>query len=237
MGGSPTPVLYNGTLTTSNATLYTAPAGGETSFSNLIAVSSTDLAAPAQPSTSTATTGGTVLAGTYQVEVTYVTASGETVPSPVKAQATTGSTSTLTVTSPSSVSGATGWYAYVSQVGGSSLTRQQAAGSPTAIGTGLTLTAPPTSSGAAPPTQNTSGASANVTLTVVRAVSGVTENLTGAPEQPPSTPAVAYTTIQGSWAYSVLDDPRLAEEGIFLSPGDSLQGFASVASAVQLIAF
>jgi hypothetical protein len=219
------PVLYNGTLTTSNATLYTAPAGGETAFSSLVAVSSTDLAAPAQPSTSTATTGGTVAAGTYTVEVTYVTASGETTPSAAKTQVTTGSTSTLTVSSPGASTGATGWYAYVSQVNGTGLTRQQAAGSPTAIGTGLTLTAPPSGTGAAPPVQNTSGANANVTLTIVRAISGVTETV------------AAAVTLQGSWAYSALDDPRLAEEGVFLSPGDTLQGFATLGSAVQVVAF
>ena len=72
---------------------------------------------------------------------------------------TAGSTSTITVPSPTgqilgpaapNFAAASGWYAYVSQVGGSTMTRQQAAGSPTAIGTNLTLTAPPTSSGAAP---------------------------------------------------------------------------------------
>ena len=65
---------------------------------------------------------------------------------------TTADTSTLTVASPAANANATGWYAYITQVGGSTYTRQQTAGSPTAIGTGLTLTAPPTSTGAQPPT-------------------------------------------------------------------------------------
>lgn len=103
------------------------------------------------------TTGGTIHAGTYQVEVTWVTASGETTPGPSFSIITTGTTSTITVTSPPATTGATGWYAYVTQLGGTTFTRQQASGSPTAIGTNLTLTAPPTSSGAAPPTSNTSG--------------------------------------------------------------------------------
>ncbi|HET8625907.1 MAG TPA: hypothetical protein VFL91_00705 [Thermomicrobiales bacterium] len=119
------------------------------------------LAAPSAPSLSTAATGGTVAAGTYQAEITYVNAQGETVASAGASITTTGATSTLTVASPPAAGSgsqtATGWYAYVTQAGGSIYTRQQAAGSPTAIGTNLTLTAPPTSTGAAPPASNTAG--------------------------------------------------------------------------------
>lgn len=107
--------------------------------------------APAAPVPTNAATGGTVLAGVYGVKVTYVAAGGETVASAAGTTTTTGTTSTLTVPSPAANANATGWYAYVTQVGGSTYTRQQAAGSPTAIGTGLTLTAPPTSTGAQPP--------------------------------------------------------------------------------------
>ena len=113
---------------------------------------------PAAPTLGTATTGGTIHDGTYSVIVSYVNANGETVGSIATAQVTSGGNlSTLTINSPASASGATGWYAYVTQNGGSSYTRQQAAGSPTAIGTNLVLTAPPTSSGAAPQLVNTSG--------------------------------------------------------------------------------
>lgn len=115
------------------------------------------LAPPAAPTLGTATSGGTVLAGTYQVEVTYVNALGETVASASASQVTTGSTSTLTVNSPVASGNATGWYAYVTQAGGSTYTRQQAAGSPTNIGTNLTITAPPTSTGLNPPASNTAG--------------------------------------------------------------------------------
>lgn len=136
------------------------------------------LAAPAAPGTSTATSGGTVAAGTYQVVVTLVNAAGESIASASSSQVTTGSTSTLTVTSPAAGGGATGWYAYVTQAGGSTYTRQQAAGSPTNIGTNLTLTAPPTSTGANPPAVNTTGG-------IIRPVPGrlvrvsITTTLTG----------------------------------------------------------
>ncbi len=113
------------------------------------------LPAPAQPVPTTAATGGTVADGVYKAAVTYVNASGE---STASAQGTVttagGGTSTLTIPSPAAQPGATGWYAYVSQAGGSTLTRQQG-GAATAIGTPLVLTAPPTSGGAGPPAGNT----------------------------------------------------------------------------------
>lgn len=115
------------------------------------------LAAPAQPVPATAATGGTVADGTYRVAVTYVTASGETTASTQGTVVTAGGgTSTITIPSPSAQPAATGWYAYVSQAGGSTLTRQQG-GAATAIGTPLTLTAPPTPGGAQPPAANTTG--------------------------------------------------------------------------------
>jgi hypothetical protein len=119
------------------------------------------LPAPAAPVPTTSPAGGTVADGVYKVTVTYVNASGETVAS---AQGTVtaagGGTSTITVPSPGAQAGATGWFAYVSQPGGNTLTRQQGAGAPTAIGTPLTLTAPPTSGGAQSPAGNTTGVSA-----------------------------------------------------------------------------
>jgi hypothetical protein len=119
------------------------------------------LGAPAAPVPTTAATGGTVADGTYRVTVTYTTPAGETTAS-AQGQVTAagGGTSTLTIPSPAAAPGATGWYAYVSQAGGSTLTRQQAPGSPTAIGTGLTLTAPPSSGGAQAPGASTSGIAA-----------------------------------------------------------------------------
>lgn len=114
------------------------------------------VSAPAQPTVSNSGSGGTIAAGTYQVEVTYVNQQGETTASTSQSTTTTGSTSTITITSPADPGGSvTGWYAYVTQAGGSTYTRQQTAGSPTAIGSNLTLTAPPTNTGANPPTGNT----------------------------------------------------------------------------------
>ncbi len=120
------------------------------------------LTAPAAPTLAHAGTGGTILAGTYQVEVTYVNPYGETTASASASVTTTGSTSTITVNAPALQGGATAWYAYVTQAGGSSYTRQQPAGAPTVFGgpdttpvLNLVLTAPPTSSGAQPPVSNT----------------------------------------------------------------------------------
>ncbi len=119
------------------------------------------LPAPAAPAPTTAGTGGTIAAGTYLVAVTYVNAQGETVASANGSITTSGTTSTITIPSPAAAGSgnqaATGWYTYVSQADGTALTRQQAAGSPTAIGTALTLTDPPTNTGAAPPASNTAG--------------------------------------------------------------------------------
>jgi hypothetical protein len=130
------------------------------------------LIAPAAPSVSTATTGGTVAAGTYQVEVSYTNTAGETVASASASVTTTGATSTITVTSPPAIGNATGWYAYVTQAGGTGYTRQQTAGAPTAIGTNLTLTAPPTSSGLAPQTSNSSAGSSTVIVNIGTTIEG-----------------------------------------------------------------
>jgi hypothetical protein len=102
---------------------------------------------PPVPIVSTAVTGGTIPAGTYEVEVTYVTAAGETLASASQSVATTGAKSTITISSPPAANGATGWFAYVAQGNETAYTRQQPAGSPTAIGTSLTLATPPTSTG------------------------------------------------------------------------------------------
>jgi hypothetical protein len=118
------------------------------------------VAAPSAPTVTPAASGGTVLAGTYQVVVSYVNAQGETTGSTAAPVTTTGSTSTITITSPAAAAYAVSWYAYVTQAGGAfaTATRQQAAGSPTLIGTNLVLTAPPTSTGALAQSANTAGA-------------------------------------------------------------------------------
>lgn len=108
---------------------------------------------PAAPVLSTATTGGTVAAATYGAEVTYVNALGETVASAPASITTTGTTSTITVDSPAASGNATGYNVYMTQGGGATYTKQNA--TPIALGTNFTLTAPPTSTGAAPPAGNT----------------------------------------------------------------------------------
>ena len=127
------------------------------------------VAAPAAPTVTPAASGGTVLAGTYQVVISYVNVQGETLGSTAAPVTTTGSTSTITVTSPPAIAYAASWYAYVSQAGGTALaaTRQQAAGSPTAIGTNLVLTAPPTSTGATSLAVATAGTVTSLTSPVV----------------------------------------------------------------------
>ncbi len=66
----------------------------------------------AAPSVSTATTGGSIAAGTYYLGYTYTTAAGQTVLSPTAAVTTTGTTSTITLTTPALPSGCTGITAY-----------------------------------------------------------------------------------------------------------------------------
>lgn len=55
-------------------------------------------AAPAQPGSSTATTGGTLAAATYSYRLTKVVGGIESMPSVAQTQVTTGATSTVTVT-------------------------------------------------------------------------------------------------------------------------------------------
>ncbi len=110
------------------------------------------------PAPTTQTTGGTILAGTYQCLYTWVTALGETQVSPVGAITTSGTTSTITVPLPVAFpTGVTSANVYVSQAGGTaaSATLQ---GAIAASGGSLTLTAPPTTSGAAEPQSNTTSA-------------------------------------------------------------------------------
>jgi hypothetical protein len=127
------------------------------------------VAAPSAPTVTPASTGGTVAAGTYQLVTTYTNVQGETVASTATPVTTSGATSTITVTSPAAAAYATGWYAYASQAGGTALaaTRQQAAGSPTAIGTNLVLTAPPTSTGATTLATATAGTVTSLTSPTV----------------------------------------------------------------------
>lgn len=94
----------------------------------------------------TATTGGTIAAGTYQITVTANAGGGQTVLSNRVAQVTTGATSTITVTVATEPTGALNYNLYVSQAGGG-------AGSETFqgifSGNSVTITAPPSAGGVA----------------------------------------------------------------------------------------
>lgn len=114
------------------------------------------------PTLATATTGGTVAAGTYQVVVTYVSATGETVASSSASITTTGSTSTITVTTPAAngvPGGAIGWNAYFTAAGGSTFFKQDVTASPWPFPNNFILTAPPNVSNPQPPGANTTTSS------------------------------------------------------------------------------
>jgi hypothetical protein len=75
------------------------------------------LSAPVQSALATATTGGTIAAGTYRYVLTATNANGETNASNEQTIVTTGATSTVTVTW-TAVSGATGYKLYKTAAGG-----------------------------------------------------------------------------------------------------------------------
>lgn len=75
------------------------------------------LPAPVQAALATATTGGTITAGTYRYVLTAINAVGETIASNEQTIVTTGSTSTVTVTW-GAVTGATGYKLYKTAAGG-----------------------------------------------------------------------------------------------------------------------
>lgn len=188
----------------------------------------TPLPTPAAPTVSNSGTGGTVPAGVYQVQVTFVNAFGETVASASGSTTTTGTTSTITITAPDGkqpVGNAVGWYAYVTQAGGSTYYRQQAAGSPTLLGNNLTLTANPTTTGANPPGANTTAGftQPSVPATTVAqrntfgvdctvfvsggtvsaiAINGVTTGLTSGAFRVPAGQSITLTyTVAPSWQW------------------------------------
>jgi hypothetical protein len=108
------------------------------------------------PTLATATTGGTVLAGTYQLKYTFVTETGETLASASASITTTGSLSTITLTSPGAVpGGAVGFHVYCTAAGGSTFFRQTAAGLPWTFANPYVQTGPPSTVTASPPGSNT----------------------------------------------------------------------------------
>lgn len=119
------------------------------------------LSAPAAPTLAQGT-GGSLADGTYKVETTYTNAYGETFASAISTIVITGGggTATIQVTSPAAAltgypAVATGYNAYISQAGGSTLSKQNG-GTPVAIGTPYTQSTTPTTGGGALPLQDSS---------------------------------------------------------------------------------
>jgi hypothetical protein len=102
---------------------------------------------------STATTGGTIAAGTYLATITARTGFGESVISNEQSQVTTGATSTITYTVSTEPIGALGYNLYMTLVGGASGTEKFQV---SFVGNSVTVTAPPASTGAAQPGSDTS---------------------------------------------------------------------------------
>jgi len=166
------------------------------------------IAAPAAPTVTGNTGSGSTLAGgVYKVIVTYVNANGESVGS-ASTSVTVTATDNMVITSPAASGTATGWYAYVTQVGGSTYTRQQAAGSPTAIATNLTLTAPPTSTGAAPPALNTTLATTSKSGVITPPGQVVVRDLTSSAQS-----VLASGEIAGGEADPLQADAQVLEYG------------------------
>lgn len=114
------------------------------------------IAAPVQAATGTATTGGTLAAGTYRYVVTAVNGVGETVASNEQSQVTTGATSTVTVTwaAPSQTNGLVKYNVYRTALNGGAGTEvflaSVNAGTVTYVDTGavaLGTAVPPTTNG------------------------------------------------------------------------------------------
>jgi len=113
------------------------------------------LAAPVQSASSTATTGGTIPAGTYRFVVTAINGSGETIKSNEVSQVTTGATSRITVNW-AAVPNATGYRIYgTNGASGSQANYYEASGAAVSLilsswpGAGVQSGTPPTANTAA----------------------------------------------------------------------------------------
>lgn len=125
------------------------------------------LSAPDAPALSAALSGGTVADGFYGVRITYVSANGESGASEaafIVTKSTIADQSTITVTSPAAAgsggNAATKYKVYMTPKNGGPYKLQNTTG--TNIGTGFTLSAPPATNTAVPPTANTTGAISSV---------------------------------------------------------------------------
>ncbi len=155
-----------------NSATYGAANQGAASFVRLyggtpgppyFSVFSQSLNPPAAP-TLAAVTGTAPVAGVYGVEITYVNAAGETLASASSPITTSGTTTiAIQVTSPSAYYNATGWNAYFTTAGETTTYYKQNTAA-IAIGTAYTQSAAIVTTGAAPPSANTTGAASQTNL-------------------------------------------------------------------------
>lgn len=129
--------------------------------------------APTQNASSTATTGGSLVAGTYYYKVTALNAVGETIASNEISQATTGTTSTVTINW-ATVTGATSYRVYRGTSAGAENVYYAVSGGATATftDTGAANTA------GSPPASNGTGSVGAEIWTVSGSVTGALANAT-----------------------------------------------------------
>ncbi len=140
------------------------------------------LTAPTGLTASSASSGGSIAAGTYSVFVTAVGGWGESAPSNVVTTSAITATGTITITAwPALPAGAWGWnvYVFTASTGNFFFQQNVPAGSPLALASGLVLTSYTTATGSM--AQNAADSSANVngydgflTILLNPAVSGYT---------------------------------------------------------------
>lgn len=121
------------------------------------------IAGPTGLAASSASSGGTIAAGTYSLFVTAVGGWGESVPSNIVTTSAITGTGTITITTwPTLPSGATGWnvYVFTASTGNFFFQGFVPAGSPQAVNSGLVLTSYTTSTGSL--AQNAADSSANI---------------------------------------------------------------------------
>lgn len=188
-------------------------------------------------SSSTATTGGSVAAGTYAVVVTAKTGFGETAISNNTAQVTTGATSTITVNVTTEPAGSLGVYRlYVSAPGGAVGTAKFQT---EFVGTSYILTTAPTTTGATNPgatntSVQTNGYDGFLTVLSDPAQTGYLKRLNGTLEN--SNPGLEFQDAFLSLYTSVKADPDCihADAGTIKALGDLLKTASSSSYKLQL---
>lgn len=186
---------------------------------------------------STATTGGTIAAGTYAVVVTAKTGFGETAISNNTAQVTTGATSTITVNVTTEPNGSLGVYnLYVSQAGGGVGT---ATFQTQFVGNTFTLTTAPTSTGAVNAGATNTSASADsydgfLTVQADPAQTGYFKRLNAALST--TNPGNEFQAAFQALYQAVKADPDdiLCDAGVMKEMGDLLKTASSANYRLQL---